>query len=175
MAWSSFFKIYLLEIVAADFFTAGFLKPFGLVRYYVFFVINIQTRRVQIAGIVHQPYSEWMKRIARNLTYTVDGFLLDRCYFIRGRDSLFTETFRMMLRDFGVEPLRLTAQTPNLNSYAERFILSIHSEGLNKIILFSKSQLRSSVKNYIPHYTLERNHQGRDIELIEKSDLIGET
>ncbi len=52
MAWSTFIKIHLGEIVAADFFTVEILKPFGLVGYYVFFVVDIQTRRVQIAGIV---------------------------------------------------------------------------------------------------------------------------
>ncbi len=171
MAWSTFIKIHLGEIVAADFFTVEILKPFGLVRYYVFFVMDIQTRRVHIAGIVHQPYGEWMKQIARNLTDVFDGFLLGKRYFIHDRDPLFTEAFRRILRDFGVEPLRLPAQSPNLNSYAERFVLSIKSECLNKIILFSESQLRRAVKNYISHYTLERNHQGLDNELIEESDL----
>jgi putative transposase len=84
---------------------------------------------------------------------------------------LFTEAFRRILRDFGVEPPRLPAQSPNLNSYAERFVLSIRSECLNKIILFSESQLRRAVKDYILHYTLERNHQGLDNELIEKTDV----
>jgi len=44
MDWSTFIKIHLGEIVAADFFTVEILKPFGLVRYYVFFVIDIETR-----------------------------------------------------------------------------------------------------------------------------------
>jgi putative transposase len=69
MSWATFIKAHLGEIVAADFFTVEILRPFGLVRYYVLFVIDIQTRRVNIAGIVHQPYDEWMKQIARNLTH----------------------------------------------------------------------------------------------------------
>ena len=169
MAWSTFIKIHLGEIVAADFFTVELLKPFGLVRYYVFFVIDIQTRRVQIAGIVHQPYGEWMKQIARNLTDAFDGFILGKRYFIHDRDPLFTDAFRRIIRDFGVKPLKLPARSPNLNSYAERFILSIRSECLNKIILFSESQLRRVVKSYVELYHLERSHQGLDNELIEKS------
>ena len=39
------------------------------------FVIDLETRRVEIAGIVHQPYDDWMKQIARNLTDAMDGFL----------------------------------------------------------------------------------------------------
>jgi putative transposase len=171
MSWATFIKVHFGEIVATDFFTVERLRPFGLVRFYVLFVIDIQTRRVHIAGIVHQPYDEWMKQIARNLTDMMGGFLLGKRYFIHDRDRLFTEAFRKILRDFGVEPLRLPAKSSNLNSYAERFILSIRSECLNKIILFSESQLRRVVKSYVEHYHLERPHQGLENELIEKTDL----
>ena len=44
----------------------------------VLFVIDLKTRCVQIAGIVHDPYGAWMEQIARNLTDVVDGFLSDR-------------------------------------------------------------------------------------------------
>ena len=46
-----------------------------LVRHFVLFVIDLKSRRVEIAGIVHQPHDAWMKQMARNLTDTVDGFL----------------------------------------------------------------------------------------------------
>jgi len=89
--------------------------------------------------------------------------------FIHVRDPLFTGAFRRMLRDFCVEPLKLPAQSPNLDSYAERFVLSIKSECLNKIILFSESQHCRAVGSYVEHYHLERPHQGLDNELIKKS------
>jgi hypothetical protein len=49
--WHTFIKLYLGAIAGADFFTVGALRCFGLVRYYVYFVIDIATRRVHIAGI----------------------------------------------------------------------------------------------------------------------------
>ena len=173
MSWSTFIKAHLGEIVAADFFTVEILRPFGLVRYYVLFVIDIQTRCVQIAGIVHQPYEEWMKQIARNLTDVVDGFLIGKRYFIHDRDPVFTETFRSILRKSGLKPLKLPAKSPNLNAFAERFVLSIKSECLNKIIPLSESHLRSIIANYVAHYHCERNHQGLGNEIIEKSEAIG--
>ena len=48
----------------------------GLVRYVVFFVIDIESRRVEIAGITRAPHEAWMKQIARYLTDAEDGFLL---------------------------------------------------------------------------------------------------
>jgi transposase InsO family protein len=38
-----------------------------------------------------------------------------------------------MLKDSGVEALRLPARSPNLNAFAERFVLSAKSECLGRI------------------------------------------
>ena len=78
MPWKTFIKAHWGAIAAADFFTVEVLTLFGLVRYYVLFVIDFKTRRVEIAGVVHQPYGAWMKQIARNLTDPIDGFLVGR-------------------------------------------------------------------------------------------------
>ena len=75
-----------------------------------------------------------MKQIARNLTDVVDGFLRDTRYLILDRDPLYTAAFRKMLKDSGVEPLRLPARSPNLNAYAERYVLSAKRECLNRIV-----------------------------------------
>jgi transposase InsO family protein len=50
--------------------------------------------------------------------------------------------FRDTLRGSGVEPLRLPAKSPNLNASAERFVLSIKSECLDKIVPLSEPHLR---------------------------------
>jgi putative transposase len=54
-------------------------------------VIDLQTRRVQIGGVVRQPYGAWMTQVARNLTDSVDGFLLGKRYLLHDRAPLFTE------------------------------------------------------------------------------------
>ena len=65
----------------------------GLVRYLVMFVIDLQARRVQIGGVVRQPYGAWMTQVARNLTDGVDGFLIGKRYLLHNRDPLFTDEF----------------------------------------------------------------------------------
>ncbi len=47
----------------------------GLVTHYVFFVIHHATRMVEIAGVTPIPGGNFMARVARNLTDSVDGFL----------------------------------------------------------------------------------------------------
>ena len=141
----------------------------GMIRYHVFFVMELATRRVEIAGIVHQPHGEWMIQVARNLVDCFDGFLKGKKYLILDRDPLFTKKFRQFLRSAGVEPLRLPAKSPNLNAYAERFVLSIKSECLYRLVLLGECHLRTVVREFVTHYHLERNHQGLEGQLIEFS------
>ena len=68
----------------------------------------------------------------------------------------------------GVKAVKLPARSPDLNAYAERFVLSVKSECLAKIIPLGERHLRRAVKDYTEHYHQERNHQGLDNELIEK-------
>ena len=159
-------KIHMEQIAAADFFTIEVMTLRGLVRYHVLFVMELATRKVTLAGITPNPSGEWMKQIARNLTDACDGFLKGKKYMLHDRDPLFTEAFRETLRSTGVEPLKLPARSPNLNSYAERWVRSAKSECLERMIFFSESALRRAVQNFLNHYHEERNHQGLENRII---------
>jgi len=67
----------------------------------------------------------------------------------------------------GVEAVRLPARSPNLNAYAERFVLSIKSECLDRMVLLGERHLRAAVAEYVEHYHWERSHQGLGNRLIE--------
>ena len=167
LSWSTFLKAHWGAIAATDFFSVEVLTRKGLVRYFVLFIIDLQSRRVKIAGIVQQPDGQWMQQIARNLTDVDDGFLNGCRYLIHDRDPLFTKAFRALLKSADVETIRLPPRSPNLNAYAERFVRSIKSECLGRIIPLGERHLRKSVMEYTKHYHFERNHQGLDNRLIE--------
>ena len=164
--WNTFLKAHWGAIAATDFFTVEVLTAGGLIRYFVLFVIDLKTRRVEIAGISNQPYDDWMTQVARNLTDAIDGFLRDARFLIHDRDPLFSESFRTTLLGVGVETVKLPARSPDLNAYAERFVRSIKSECLSRMIPLGENHLRSSVHAFVAHYHLERNHQGLDNELV---------
>ena len=65
-----------------------------------------------------------------------------------------------------VNPLRLPARSPNLNSYAERCVRSVKEECLSRLILVGESSLRRALQQYIVHYHEERNHQGKDNRIL---------
>ena len=66
----------------------------------------------------------------------------------------------------GVKVLRLPAKSPNLNAFAERFVLSIRTECLNRIVPLGEAHLRRAIGEFVQHYHHERNHQGLDNALI---------
>lgn len=165
-SWGTFLRSHWGAIAATDFFSVEVLTPRGLIRYLVLFVIDLKTRTVTIAGIVRDPNGAWMEQIARNLTDPDVGFLRRARYLIHDRDPLFTAGFRANLKSAGVETVKLPVRSPNLNAYAERFVLSIKSECLSKMIPLGERHLRLAVAEYAKHYHLERNHQGLGNRLI---------
>jgi putative transposase len=170
MSRSAFLRAHWGAIAAMDFFTVEAVTLSGLVRYHVLFVIDLKSRRVEIAGIGHEPHGAWMQQIGRNLTDAVDGFLLGKRYLIMDRDPVFTRAFRTMLADSGVKSLRLPARSPNLNAFAERFVRSARDECLSKVIPLGEKHLRELLREFVAHYHVERNHQGLGNKLIEPSN-----
>jgi transposase InsO family protein len=108
-----------------------------------------------------------MEQMARYLLDVGDGFLRGKRYLILDRDPLYTAAFRRMMKVAGVNVVRLPARSPNLNAYAERFVLSIKSECLERMVLLGEWHLRRAISKYMKHYYGERNHQGLENALID--------
>lgn len=165
-SWKDFISAQMAVLAGMDFFTAEVLTWRGPATYYVLFVIQLETRRVTLAGITRHPTEEWMRKVARNLTDAEAGALEGQRYVLHDRDAKFCDSFRSMLRTEGVEPLRLPARSPNLNSSAERWVRSVKEECLSKLILVGESSLRRALNEYVSHFHSERNHQGKGNVLL---------
>ncbi len=164
--WKQFIQSHWATMYACDFFSVETLGVFGPVRHMVFFVMEVRTRAVEIAGIRIDPDGAWMMQVARNLTDPVDGFLRDATHLIHDRDPLFTAAFRAMLDGAGIKTVKIPAKSPNCNPHAERFVRSIKHECLNNFVLFGERHLRHVINEYICHYQGERFHQGLDGQLV---------
>jgi transposase len=164
--WTDFIRAHMSVLAGTDFFSVEVLTLRGLVTYYVLFFIHLESRRVEIAGITRHPNEAWMKQIARNVTMDEWGFLEGCRYLIHDRDTKFTDSFRAIVKSSHVEPLKLPARSPNLNAYAERWVKSVKEEALSKLILFGEASLMRVLSEYLVHYHVERNHQGKDNVLL---------
>ena len=171
-SWRTFLRAHADVIAAADFFTVEVWTARGLVTHYVLFVIHHATRAVYIAGITLNPDNAFMAQVARNLTTDDDGFLRGQHYLILDRDSKFTAQFCRILQDAGVQVARTAFQAPNMNAYAERWVLSVKSECLDRMILFGEASLRRALHEYGAHFHQERPHQGLGNELIAQEQRV---
>jgi len=166
VSWKDFIRSHRDVLVGMDFFTAEVLTLKGLLTYYVLFFIHLETRRVNLAGFTPYPDQGWMEQQARNMTMEEWGSLRGCRYLLHDRDTKFCESFRELIESGSVKPLRLPARSPNLNSYAERWVRSVKEECLAKLILVGESSLRRALQQYLLHYLEERNHQGKENRIL---------
>ena len=144
------------------------ITPVGSIDDNLFAPTSLNVEDDEIA--VLEPYSEQLK------IFTADGVLSHQVdltgdalglikvspwlYLFCDRDSKFCDHFDGLLRSVNIEPVKLPPRSPNLNAYAERFVLSIKSECLDRMILFGEMSIHHVLKEYTDHYHLERNHHG---------------
>jgi len=119
--WKPFLKSHWETLYACDFFSVETLSIFGTVRVMVFFVIELKSRAVHVAGIRIAPDGAWMTQIARNLLDPVDGFLRHATHLIHDRDPLFTKTWTQMLESGGVQSVPIPASSPNCKDHASHY------------------------------------------------------
>jgi hypothetical protein len=126
--WKHFLRSHWETLYACDFFAVDSLGVFGTVRYMVFFVIELRSRAVQVAGIRINPDGAWMLQVARNLLDAEDGFLRNATHLIHDRDPLYTKAWTTLLESQGVNCVPIPASSPNCNPYAERFVRTVRKE-----------------------------------------------
>ena len=169
--WKDFLAVHRDVLAGCDFFTVEALSWRGLVTHYVLFFTLLESRllesrRVHVAGITRRPDQAWMDQIARSATQETLGYLQPCRYVLHDRDSKFCASFRATLKSGGVRPIRLPARSPTLNAFAERWVRSVKQECLSKVILFGEASLWRVLNEYSRHYHSERNHQGKDNQLL---------
>ena len=87
--WSEFLQSQARGVLAADFFT---VETAWLRTLYVFFVIEVHTRRVHVAGATRRPDTAWMTQQARNLSFDISERGPFR-FLIRDRDAKYPQSF----------------------------------------------------------------------------------
>ena len=79
-----------------------------------------------------------------------------------------------MLGGSGVEILMPAYQAPNVNGHAGRFVRSIRTECLDRMIFVGTESLERAIAEYVAHYHDERSHQGlgNRIPRVQRGGLI---
>jgi hypothetical protein len=155
-AWAQFLHTQAKGILAADFFTVDTVL---LQRLYVLFFIELDTRRVCLAGITAHPAGDWVVQQARNLTAHLADTSATAKFVIRDRDTKFTDRSDGVFRAEGTRIIRTPIRAPRANAYAERWVGTVRRECLDRLLVLNKNHLQAVLADYVDHYNSHRPHR----------------
>ena len=170
--WKTFLQAHWESIAAIDFTTVEVWTGDGLTTLYILVAMRLKTRRVEIAGVTESPDGDWVRQMARNLTAS-GGFLGGASHLLIDRDTKFLPLRAYLEGMTDTEVVLLPPRSPNLNAHLERYMRSLKSECLDRMIFFGQRSLERALEQFVAHYHTERNHQGLGNRIIDAGDEVG--
>jgi hypothetical protein len=148
---------YKGQLLACDFFT---IETLFLQTIYIFFFIEVGTRRVHFAGCTPHPTQQWVTQQARQLIWTLDDEHTLMRFLIRDRDTKYAPSLDAIFQSRQIDVIQTPFRAPNANAFAERWIRSVRQECLDKLIIINQVHLRRVMHEYVDYYNTARPHQG---------------
>jgi putative transposase len=167
LSWREFLRQQAGSMLACDFFT---IETISLRRFYVLFFIELESRRVHLAGCTTNPTGAWVTQQARNLSFT--GVFERIRFLIHDRDSKFSAAFDEVFRSEGIDVIHTPIRAPQANAFAERFVRTIRAECLDWLLIIGRRHLERVLRVYAAHYNRERPHRALALEPPESATTI---
>jgi len=101
-------------------------------RFYIFFIIHLQTRQIVRHAVTTNPTRQLVRQQLIEFIWNFEG---KRIYLIHDGSGEFCN---INYDDFGIEEIKISANAPNMNAFAERFIGSVRREVFDWFILFNE-------------------------------------
>jgi putative transposase len=156
IGWRHLMNHYKCQLLACDFLT---VETLFLKTIYIFFFIEIGTRRIHIAGISDHPNGHWVAQQARNFGWLLQEHDTNFVCLIRDNDSKYTDSFDTVFESEGINIICTPYRAPNANTFAERWVRTLRTECLDNLLIVNESHLRRVVTEYVEYYNSRRPHQ----------------
>jgi transposase InsO family protein len=151
--WAAFLRNHAHDVWACD-----FLQTYDLWlrTLFVFFIIELGSRRVVHFAVTYAPTDVWIAQQLREAT----PFDTRPRFLIRDNDRKYGCEFARSAR--GIEVLRTPIRAPKANAVCERFLGSVRRECLDHVLILNERQLYRILKEYVRYFNAARPHQGLD-------------
>jgi transposase InsO family protein len=153
-SWRGFLRAQAASLLACDFLT---VETAFLQRIYVLFFISLATRRLEYVACSLNPDGRWAAQQARNLVMQFGDEQPFR-FLIHDRDAKFSHAFDEVFRSDGIRVIRTPVQAPNANAYAERWVRTVRTDCLDRILILGRRHLEHVLRIYHRHYNEHRPH-----------------
>jgi putative transposase len=131
---------------------------------YVLFFIELDTRRVHLAGVTANPNGTWVTQQACNQLPVLEERGRRVRFLVRDRDAKFCRGFDDVFGSEGAEVLVTPVQAPNANAYAERWIRTVRAECLDWLLIVGRGHLEQVLRVYVEHYNRHRAHRALQLQ-----------
>jgi putative transposase len=166
-SWREFCSTQATTMLACDF---AHVDTVLLRRVYVFFVIEIYSRRVHLLGVTRHLTGEWVAQCARTFTDDLGDRVEVFRFLVRDRDAKFTAVFDAVLASVGIEVIRTPVRAPRANAYAERWIGTLRRECLDRLLIVNERHFRVVLTQYVEHYNTHRPHRSLEQQPPDRAD-----
>jgi len=134
-------------------------------RLYVLFFIDLERRKVFLAGVTEHPIGSWVTQQARNLAMTLEDEGRVVKFLIRDSDAKFVGPFNEVISSIGARVIKTPFRAPRANAFAERFVGTARRECLDWLLIRNERHLERVLTEFVEHYNSARPHRGIDLEV----------
>ena len=121
---------------------------------YVYFIIDHARRKIVHFNVTDHPTADWVIQQLKNAF----PFESSPQYLIFDRNSIFSAWVKQFIKDMGTRAKVTGYKCPWQNGVAERYVLSVRDDALNRTVIFNEEQLRDLLKQYVKYYNNDRCH-----------------
>jgi transposase InsO family protein len=160
-SWRSFLRAQGESILACEFFT---VDTVWLRRLYALVFLSVGSRRIEHFACTAKPDRTWMLQQARNVLMELDDRGRQVRFLIHDRDAKFPAAFDALLGSEQIKIIRTPVQAPNANAHMERWVGSVRSECLDRLLILGRRQLEHVLRVYVRHYNGGKPHRALDLK-----------
>ena len=155
VTWAAFLRFQAEAILAMDFIETVTLTG---QRQYILAAIHHASRRVRVLGTTSHPTHMWVTQAVRNLLMDLEdiGSLARVRFLVRDRDGKYSPLIEEILTGAGITTVLTSVRAPRMNSIMERWVKTLSTELLDRVLIWNECHLRYALREYERHYNLHR-------------------